>query len=219
MTRSALLAAFLGIVAGCSLISVGGTPDPEVRLDSGLAALARHDWAAAYENLRWVYENHGAQPVGQHALLALTAAELDPRNPDRRLWASAEMAAHFLALREVPAWQHPVAETMYLLSLELGANEERIARIEAERDSALALPKLPGPSFLAKMNDVTAERDSLRTRIDALQRTLAQREATLKERDQELDRIRRTLRGGGGGGGGSGGGGGGGNGGGGSDLH
>src|SRR5690606_28231557 len=136
MKRSALFAGLSALVAGCSLIRAGGEPSPEARLEAGLAALAANDRVTADEHLRWVYERHANEPVGKRALIAMASAELDPRNPTRRLWASAERAALFLAHEDAPRWLQPVAETLCLLALELGANEERFARIEAELDSA-----------------------------------------------------------------------------------
>jgi predicted nucleic acid-binding Zn-ribbon protein len=105
------------------------------------------------------------------------------------------MSAKLLSQAGSPEWVEPVAETLYLLALELGANEERIARAEAERDSAQALPELPGPSVLAQVQTLREERDNLRRRAQALEQVVAAKEKELKEKEQELERIRKTLKG------------------------
>jgi hypothetical protein len=196
MKRAPLLVVLLVAgAAGCSLLRLGGEPDPEKRMELGLAALGQGDLTRAQEHLHWVYSHHGESPVGRRALLVLVAAELDPRNESRRLWAAADMSAKLLSQAGSPEWVEPVAETLYLLALELGANEERIARAEAERDSAQALPELPGPSVLAQVQTLREERDNLRRRAQALEQVVAAKEKELKEKEQELERIRKTLKG------------------------
>ena len=56
---------------------------------------------------------------GQHALLTLIAADLDNRNPQRRLWAAAEMSARLLSIPDLEPWMVPVGESYYLLAVEL----------------------------------------------------------------------------------------------------
>ncbi|MGH7551671.1 MAG: hypothetical protein ACREMQ_01420 [Longimicrobiales bacterium] len=182
-------------ITGCGLIRFTGEPTPDERLNLGVAALAQRDLPRAQEQLHWLYTNQWNKPVGRRAQLVAAAAELDPRHPDRRLWVGADMAARLLNPPAGETWLEPVAETLYLLSLELGANEERIARAEAARDSAAALPKLPGPSFLAQLQEVRAERDSLKRRSHSLEQALAAKEKELKDKEQELERIRKTLKG------------------------
>ena len=199
MKRTALLASLLAAgVTACSVLPFSGEPDPEERMAVALAALGAGDLARAQEHLHQIYNTHSNRPVGRQALLVLVAAELDPRNPQRRLWSAADMSAKLLSSPGGPEWTEPVAETLYLLALELGANEERIARAEAERDSAQALPQLPGPSFVAQMDELRAQRDSLRRRTVALEQAFSAKEKELKEKEQELERIRKTLKGGGG---------------------
>lgn len=196
MRTNALLVGVLVIgVAGCSIVGLNGRPSAEQRLDAGIGALARGDQAEAREHLYPVYSENWGRSVGRRATIVLVALELDPRNPTRRLAVGADMAARMLAQPGTPTWLEPVAETLYLLSLEVGANEERIAQVEAERDSAQALPQLPGPSFMAQLQELRTERDSERRRAAELALTLAAKEKELKEKEQELERIRRTLRG------------------------
>jgi hypothetical protein len=199
MKRTALLATLLAAgMSACSALPFNGEPDPEERMQAALASLGAGDLARAQEHLHQIYNTHWNRPIGRQALLVLVAAELDPRNPHRRLGAAADMSAKLLSSARGPDWTEPVTETLYLLALELGANEERIARAEAERDSAQALPKLPGPSFVAQMDELRMQRDSLRRRTVALEQAFAAKDKELKEKEQELERIRKTLKGGGG---------------------
>lgn len=193
--RTTRLVAGLLLAAGVSACSLIATPNAEQRLEAGLAALARGERNVAHEQIQPVSTEHWGEPVGHRATLVLAAAELDPRNPTRRLWVGADMSARLLSHHATPPWMGPVAETLYLLSLELGANEEQLARTEAQRDSAQALPRLPGPSFMVQLETLRAERDSARQRAAALEAALVAKEQELKDKEQELERIKRTLKG------------------------
>lgn len=181
-------------LAGCAFAGKVGAPDPETRLEAGLAALAEHDMSTAQEHLEWVYRNHPSEPVGLQALLALTAAELDPRNPTRSLWESADLAAQLLHSPDAPTWTRPVGHTLYLVALELGAKEERMAQAQAALDAAL--PTLPGGvSLPAQLKAAEHERDQLRNTVDSLQQQVASTKKELEERKAELERIRKTIKG------------------------
>jgi hypothetical protein len=181
--------------ASCAAMQLGGAPDAQTRLQQGIEALGRNDFAGAQDNLRSVYQDHWSEPEGREALLVLTTAEIDPRNPSRRLWASAELAASMIKLQDGPTWTKPVGETLYLLALELGAKEEQITRAEAERDAAAALPTLDSPSVVARIGAIRAERDSLKRKADQLEQLVAQRDKELKEKTQELERIKKIVKG------------------------
>lgn len=190
-----LLALLLAGVTGCAALGNGVEPEPELRLELGLQALAQRDFPRAQEHLEWVYHNHWQEPVGQQALLVLIAAEMDPRNTTRRLWASADMSARLLGIERAPRWMQPIGETLYLLALELGANEERISRTQAALDSAQTLPKFTGQSYPAQVQALRTERDSLKQRLDVLITERDSVDKELKEKTAELERIRRTVRG------------------------
>jgi hypothetical protein len=206
MTRRLLLPVLVaGAMTGCATLRAvtdRGPTESEQRLEQGLTALKAGEYESAYEHLLWVAGNHEAEAVGRQALLALTAAELDPRNPNRRLGVAAGLAARYLRGEAPGGWTEPVAESIYLIALELGALEERVAQAEAERLAAerrartggsaqasppRALPTLPGRTVPDRIRDVEAERDRLRQRVTQLETRLARSE-------QELERVRRTLR-------------------------
>ena len=195
MKRAPLLLALAMAVTGCAAYyGAGGEPDPQRRLDAGLNALAVADYARAQEHLESVYREHWNEPIGQQALLVLAAAEMDPRNTSRRLWASADMAARLLGIPQAPPWMKPIGETMYLLSLEMGANEERIARTQAALDSAQSLPTFTGQSYPMRIEALQSERDNLRRRLDQVIVVRDSIDKELKDKTAELERVLRAIR-------------------------
>jgi hypothetical protein len=203
MTRAALLLALsMSGLVGCAALGLSAEPDPRDQLRRGIAALETRDYTAARGFLEPLYRERWREPVGQQALLALIAAELDNRNPQRRLWAAAEMSARLLSIPEVPTWMVPLAESYYLLAIELGAQEERVARADAARAAAEAefaaavreLPSSTLESVPARISRITTERETLRKRVTDLEQQLATRDKELRDTKQELERVKQTIR-------------------------
>ncbi len=139
MTRgvaAALLLAALGLPAGCAT-SGGGAPEAGAEATAplafeeaeteveraflrGLVALKLGGYPVARRELTEVADACPTSPIGGHALLALAALELDPRNAERDPRIAREAAKRIFLLPEKPAWMEPAAETLYLLALELG---------------------------------------------------------------------------------------------------
>jgi DNA repair exonuclease SbcCD ATPase subunit len=208
-------------VHGCATLQGERDADPEQHLAWGLAALEQQDYQTAHAHLAWLVSYHWHRPVGQRALMALAAAEVDPRNPGRRLGVGAQLSSDYLRLEETPEWLRPVMESFYLMSLELGAAEEEIAQLEREREAAeraarAARAQAQRAQTAARSAEARAQRAAVaapaRTvpalpgppvtaRVRALEQErtqLAQRtsqlERRLAERERELERIRRTLQ-------------------------
>ena len=203
MTRAALLLALTTAgLTGCAALSVAREPDARAQLDQGVAALDARDYAGARALLEPLFREHWQERIGQQAMLALIAADLDNRNPNRRLWAAAEMSARLLSIPELEPWLIPVGESYYLLALELGAQEERVARAETARRAAEAevaaaereLPASAAESVPARINRITTERDSLRRRVGELEQQAEARDKELRETKQELERVKQTIR-------------------------
>lgn len=190
MRRGSIWALALAVLlTGCATLKAPLASRGEERLEESLAAFARGDYRTAQEGLSWVAQNDADEAHGRAALLALAAVELDPRNPARRIAVGTDVAASYLALRDKEGWTNPVAQTMYLLGLELGAAEERVEKAEraVERANAARLPSLPVPSVSARIRTTEQERDKLKARVEVLEKQLA-------EKEQELERIRKTIR-------------------------
>lgn len=205
MRGVALLIALAAVgTTGCTgLLHRDRGDDPQEQLQAGVQALAMEDWTRARGFLEPLYHERWGEPVGQQALLLLTAAELNPRNPDRRLWAAADRSARLLNIPELPRWMVPVAESFYLLANELGAHEEQIARADSARGAAeqrvaalsgRTLPGLRSETVPARERKLREERDAARRSAEQLQQTLAARDKQLKETREELERIKRTIR-------------------------
>lgn len=191
--------ACVGGAAGCAVVAGDRAVDPRLQLHEGVAALQAQQYLRARGLLEPLFYERSTEPVGQHALMLLITAELDSRNPDRRLWAAADMAGRLLDLDNLDPWLVPVAETKYLLAMELGATEQRIAAAEAARATAEArasarLPELSRESVPVRIDRLTTERDQARRRAEQLEQQLAGRDRELRETQQELERIKRTIR-------------------------
>jgi hypothetical protein len=185
--RSMWAVAMVGLLAGCATLKAPFESESERRLDRGLQALERGDFRAAHEALSWVAQHDADDSHGQRAMLALVALEMDPRNPSRRIAVGADVAANYLRL-DTPEWTKPLAQAFYLLGLELGAAEDRVERAEREAERAAArLPALPGPSVVARIRTIEQERERLARRVEALEKQLL-------EKEQELERIKKTIR-------------------------
>jgi hypothetical protein len=193
------------VSAGCASAR-GAAANPETELNSALQLLDRGDYRTATEQLLKISNEHPGTPVGQRAVIALAAASLDPRNPNRRIDMGATYAARYLNDKTKAAWTEPVGETLYLMALELGATDSARAqaesdaadaRAEAERVKAQAgrpLPRLPGQSFAARMKGTEVDRDKIAGRLAQLEQQLQQRDKQLADSVAELQRIRKTLR-------------------------
>jgi hypothetical protein len=188
MRGSIWAVALVGLLTGCATLREPFQDDGEERLEAALAALARGDYRTAHDGLSAVAQQFPNDDEGRQAVLALAALELDPRNPGRRIAMGADVAANYLRMADNDAWTQPIAQTLYLLGLELGAAEERVEKAEREAERAAArLPALPGPTVSARIRSVEQERDRLSRRVETLEKQLA-------EKDQELQRIKKTIR-------------------------
>lgn len=214
MIRARLHLALLAIaLSGCALVRAEPDESPERQLDQGLAALEARDFRRARAILDTLYRAHWQDPVGQRAMLVLIAAELDSRNPNRQLWAAADLSARYLNIEDLPRWHVPVGEALYLIAQELGATEERLARAEAESQQAIAeraevqrelqaadtsggrtLPTTTRETVPMRIRRLSAERDDLQRRLTAAEQRLAARDKELADAQAELERIRKTLK-------------------------
>lgn len=192
MTRAALFAAVgLTTIAACATLRPAKPSDNDLRFTNGVKALNAGDFATAESSLNAVVQAGTAEAVNQRALLVLAAAQMDPRNPNRKTESGAQLAARFLRLPERDDWVDPIAQTLYLLGLELGQAEDRADRAEQQAQQAKQqqreLPKLTGPTVTARIKAVEQERDRLAKRVSSLEDQLAQSQ-------RELERIKKTIK-------------------------
>ncbi|MGH7459808.1 MAG: hypothetical protein ACREMA_02115 [Longimicrobiales bacterium] len=192
------------MLAACASVTTYFDSRKEERFAAGLAALHRGDYVTANEEMGWVVEHYGSEDVGRQALLAVAAIEMDPRNPQRRLTLGSELAGAYLRQPQAE-WLQPVAQTLYLLSIEMGAAEERVAQVEAEKQQVerrieeveRSLPQLPESvmPFPARVRAMKEAHDRLARKVEALETQLAERDKKLADTEKELERIKKTLKG------------------------
>lgn len=217
MKRAAVAIALFTVgVAGCATLPWHRGLNAKDQLRQGLAALAQQQYSRARPLLERVYLDHWREEEGRQALLALAAAELDSRNPERRLAVGRELAGRYLSMESVPGWTVPAAEALYVLADELGGRDTLLARAEENRQAAEAeradvlqalksgesgrrtLPRSEVESVPERIRRLMAERDlerdELLRRNAALEQRLAASDKELKDAQAELERIRKTLK-------------------------
>ncbi len=127
------LAGIAWLTTGCMGMSGSGI-DPSVvarpadQFDGGLALADQGDLVAATERLVAVREVCGDSPLGRQALLLMSLMQLDGRNANRNSNLAAELSATYLALSAIFPWTSPIAEGVYVLALEMGAQVPSLSR-------------------------------------------------------------------------------------------
>lgn len=108
------------------------------RLHTAAVALGSERFDEAYRDLRFLAERCESGEAGSEAVLLLASQELNPRNPDRSPQAAAQLAARYLQISSASPTSLRVAESLYLLALDLGANpvESPFASIPASDPGA-----------------------------------------------------------------------------------
>jgi hypothetical protein len=188
--------------------SASRAPAPEASGESRFRLAVRHiesdELEAAARELAELAERCESGPWGRNAILMLAALELNPHNASGSPSAGARLAARYLQVPGASAGSLAVAETLYLLAVDLGAEpvadpfENATDAVEtalafedcdAIRETVVAreIPRHPGPATTrGALVRASAQRDSLAAVADSLTARAAELEA-------ELDRIRRLL--------------------------
>jgi len=209
--------------AACSRMQGSPAPPPpadpdQERFQVALLAAGHGALDEAAAELRHLASRCESGPWGQEALLLLAALELSPGNPEGSPDAAAAILARYYQLSTVPARSLALAETMYLLALDLGADPVGDPFAPSEATSEIAyrfdncqgsteplairlLPELPGPSpARASFRGAASQRDSLALVADSLAHvadSLTQLADSLTHEmttmEAELRRIRRLL--------------------------
>jgi hypothetical protein len=167
----ALVIVLLFPLAGCAALLQQAPPRPQAVLERGLAAYDRQEFQAAYDDVSWVYSNFWNTRIGERALLTLSAIELDPRNPGRRLIAGAELASAYPGLPHASSPSVPVSHTLEALAREVSFANDEIARLDAE--NALLGDQL----VAARAEAASAARAAQEARADAVAAREAARRA------------------------------------------
>lgn len=217
MSRSRLPVILLAVAltGGCAgaLGRGAGGGQAEERFRAASAAAERGDFGRASRQLRSLAARCESGDRGREAVLLLAAVEIDPRNPSPSPATAAHLAARYLQVPQAPGASLAVAETLYLMALDLGANPVRdpfapIPSLEGEAAAGAGpwtvaesfrscgesgepekvrnVPEHPGVPLWMAVRNARRERDSLAGRADSL--TL--RADSLAERAAEAGRLR-----------------------------
>lgn len=167
---------------------------PAELLGSAVIALEMHNYPRARVQLQSARKRCPASRVGRQAALLLAAAELDPRNMEGSPQRAADLMASYLREGGGGSWTGPIAETLYLQSLQMGA--EAPADGTAASDSArrsVAHREEDCDEGLSAAESSMAARGVPALPGAALARRLEQLQVTVSALKAELERIRQTL--------------------------
>lgn len=182
------------LAAGCALPG-GGSPSADERFDRGLSLAQEGAFPEATRELAASARTCGTDPLGQQAVLALSALELDPRHEAGSPERAARLALHLLGRPDRARWTGRMATVLYLLAselrtdtapLEAGSVEAlypdtpetsvrwsscgpRLGRASAD---STARPRLPGPSLAARAARWRARARELQAEVERLRSLL-----------------------------------------------
>jgi hypothetical protein len=200
-------------------VKLGANPEPAgpTAFSRAVALLDQGSFSAADDALREVASTCESGADGKRALVLLAAMYLDPRNQQAHADSAAMLAARYLFLPDPDSSDRLVAESLYALALDLGADPElRPALLSGpgmlaprfshctEGDLLVeSVPALPTPvreSRAAAFHALLLKRDSLEAHMarsdgdkQALQTELDATKAELQRVQAELNRVRRLL--------------------------
>lgn len=208
-------------LAGCASLHRASPPNAQFRFDDAVIRYGYGDLAGATRELAWVNGQCTGRALGQQAALTLAALHLDSRNPGRRVDTAARLADTFLRSADPSDWRRPIATTLYLTALDLGASAAD-STMSSAGDSATkrapppqphtdvpgcgpvrplpnaavvpTLPVLPGEPLIARLRSVRVDRGQLAATVDSLRTALDSMRQELVAKDKELERIRKTLK-------------------------
>ena len=195
-------------------------PNPEPDPDPSRFHLAFHlavgaaeqgDFQAASEQLRELASRCETGPWGREAVLMLGSLELSPENPERSPHRAAALLGRYLQAPGAPVESVVLAEALYLLALEVGADplDDPLAPSPATEGLASAwenclspekpvlirsLLEHPGPTTLAEtLQTGMVRQEALENRADSLSALVEVLRARNASLEAELERIRRLL--------------------------
>ncbi|MDH4044003.1 MAG: hypothetical protein OEY20_01505 [Gemmatimonadota bacterium] len=156
------------LLLACTRTGGGEAPNPRAGMTAALAALDRGDVETAAADLERVLSSGAKGTDVQHATLLGAVLYLHPRNPKRNPDRAAELAARYVTDPDAGLGETELGMALFELALDMGGNP----RPEAVGGP---LPKLPG---------------GVRSNAERIR----QLEAQIQRLQQELARIRQTLK-------------------------
>jgi len=175
--KALLMSAFaIGTTFGCSTLR-GPPPAPAPGLARAERALQRGNQPEAIAELLLVAGRCPATAIERRALLTAAAVALDPSNDSRQLDLGASLAARYIATAPVTdASGRPLAQALYLLALELGAEPAPPTGCgggtAADSAALAALPHIGAPSVPDRIKSLERELTRLREELVRIRKTL-----------------------------------------------
>lgn len=168
--------AVVGLALACTAPAHPLEPAPAPALARAERALGRGNNAEAIAELLLVAGRCPATPLERQALLTAAAVALDPTNATRQLDLGASLAARYLATTPASdAVERPLAQALYLLALELGAEPAPPTGCGGTRDDSVAmaaLPRIASPSVPDRIKSLERELTRLREELLRIRKTL-----------------------------------------------
>lgn len=163
----------------------------------GLAALEEARAEDAFAELEQVRRYCGTSPLAQQAVLVEAAAALGGRAGSRDPQRAAVLSAAFLRQPRPPAWGVPVAESLYLLSQELGArtpSREATSPVFGSEDGEEESGR-PMVDCRARWDPASEPRSEVPSLDgEGMATELQQLRIRLDELEKEVERLRELLR-------------------------
>lgn len=202
------------------------SPEPETRYTSAVEALDGAHFRNARADLAWLVGRCEAGRWGRRALLLLAAADLDPRNPHRSPEEAARLAGLYLRLPWAERDAAPLANSLYVLALDLSPGRDRTARrgassvTVADADPAPArdplrvatrfehcdgggtpgrsrgLPAYQGPTIAERTAELEARLAAQRDSLDRARAHIVSQDKDIAGLRADTARIHKLLRGG-----------------------
>jgi hypothetical protein len=187
--KRAILAPFVLLVVGCATLQTGPS-DAQLRYEAGLDALGRRDFATAATSLEFAADA-GDEALRQQSLLLLAVLQLDPGNPHRDARVTADLASRLRSGAAPGSIPYIAAETLERAAREPRDLRQDLIAARAERDRAWTHID----SLRARIDGMEMLHDSIRRRTARLEVVGDSITKELEKTRQELERIRRAIRG------------------------
>jgi TolA-binding protein len=195
MKRLIMLALLGAIGSGCAHL---GQPAADARIRTELWTEAQYafwsgDFVVADATFARLARDYPRTLEGQESLFYLGALRLDPRNPNWDSAAAERRLGSYLALLEGEGprlYRYPEARSMFELASELNRPaDSRIAALQPGERTIRVEERVIVPGQEAR---------ELQAEVTRLRQQIAERDTRIREQQEELERIRRTLIGPGG---------------------
>jgi tetratricopeptide (TPR) repeat protein len=192
MKRTLLLIVLLSQLAGCAHLPGSFTAPRERALlwSDAQTAFVEADFLRAQALFDRLARSHPRSLEGRESLFFLGAIYLDPRNPGWDSEPAEDWLSRYLELaenRRLRLYRYPEAQTLHELARQLNLPaDDRVAGLQPEERVVQVEERVIVPA---------EQNRALTVEVERLRQQLAERDARIRQQQDELERIRRTLTG------------------------